>query len=247
MCRTACNISLIETNTHHFTDRGSHLHRLAPRHVSARIGPCENFYIFFSYINEWVPFDSLRYAWYVVDHMISPHLVASLKYISDLSSGYVFHPVVIQIAIEGALRISTSPVNVTEGVKQLDACAVKDCGREPHANSLCHAHYKRLLRGTLSDLPVSDRVKRPKRKVLVKQSLISVMGGRCMMCNGKFHPDVYDFHHVFEKDEDNFSQIFTKSSAEKIAEEISKCALLCANCHRLEHVYLRSDCSHGNT
>jgi hypothetical protein len=45
---------------------------------------------------------------------------------------------------------------------------------------------------------------------------------------------VYDFHHIGKKDDDP-SWVIANSGIDKIAEELSKCILLCANCHRMEH------------
>lgn len=182
--------------------------------------------------------------------MISPQLAASLKSISDLSSGYVFHPVVIQVAIDEALRDKRPvevPSYVTSGyARQPKVCAVEGCDRTTHANSLCKAHYDRYQRGNFSDAPVRDRTKKVKkkredriaRKQLVKRAVIRVMGGRCMMCAVEYPSDIYDFHHVFDKSRE-ITRILGFLSPEMMALELSKCVLLCANCHRREHIWLR--------
>ena len=66
-----------------------------------------------------------------------------------------------------------------------------------------------------------------------KKEWISKMGGRCFDCKGVFSPCVYDFHHIKGKDV-NPSRALTWAS-DKIESELSKCVLLCANCHRLRH------------
>jgi predicted HNH restriction endonuclease len=83
------------------------------------------------------------------------------------------------------------------------------------------------------------RLDRIERKQSIKEKIIAVMGGKCMLCDGIYPPGVYDFHHVFDK-EHTPSDLFKWISAKRIAAELSKCALLCANCHRLEHIRLRA-------
>lgn len=59
---------------------------------------------------------------------------------------------------------------------------------------------------------------------------------KCSICgNGDYR--VLDFHHK-NKDEKSFSVSFGKDNRfglEKMMKEIKKCAILCANCHRIEH------------
>jgi len=52
--------------------------------------------------------------------------------------------------------------------------------------------------------------------------------------DGKFPLAAYDFHHTGDKVQDP-STIIANGSVSDIAEEISKCVLLCANCHRVLH------------
>lgn len=60
-------------------------------------------------------------------------------------------------------------------------------------------------------------------------------GNKCNSCGNSFDPCQYDFHHL-----DPESKSFTISenilvSLDKFEEEVAKCELLCANCHRLKH------------
>lgn len=179
--------------------------------------------------------------------MISPQLQSALANVTDLSNGYVFHPVVIQIAIESSPP-KELPKYVETTKNQSATCMVEGCDRPAHARSMCRPHHKRYLRGTFSLTPVRElrplikkkRSSRVARKQAMKERIIEVMGGKCMLCGGVYPAGVYDFHHVFDKLELP-SNLFKWTSAEKIALEISKCALLCANCHRIEHIRLRSN------
>lgn len=58
---------------------------------------------------------------------------------------------------------------------------------------------------------------------------------RCNRC-GESHIACLDFHHLDQSKKDgNISTLVRRCSSEKLLEEISKCEILCANCHRKEH------------
>jgi len=80
-------------------------------------------------------------------------------------------------------------------------------------------------------LSTRDRNKRHLRL----SKAIELLGGCCSKCKQQFDPCVYDFHHVnpIEK-EFNIGENMLVSEI-RFYSEVSKCILLCANCHRLEH------------
>ena len=57
----------------------------------------------------------------------------------------------------------------------------------------------------------------------------------CVQC-GQNHPATLDFHHI-EKHPDNRSvnKLLTNRAYKQVMEEIKKCMVLCANCHRIHH------------
>ena len=59
---------------------------------------------------------------------------------------------------------------------------------------------------------------------------------RCADC-GQNHPAVLEFHHLDpSKKEVNISRLIAiSSSLRKLKEEMAKCVVLCANCHRIRH------------
>lgn len=75
-----------------------------------------------------------------------------------------------------------------------------------------------------------------KRKI----ELIKIKGGECKFCGYKFTGDnecCFDFHHIDPKTKKfalNQAQL-NKKSIELILEELEKCDLLCALCHRVVH------------
>jgi hypothetical protein len=68
-----------------------------------------------------------------------------------------------------------------------------------------------------------------------KKLCIEYLGGKCSVCGGTFHPDVYDFHHRDENEKDVCVARLLTRKFEKITSELDKCVLLCSNCHRLHH------------
>ena len=68
-----------------------------------------------------------------------------------------------------------------------------------------------------------------------KDKAVQLLGGKCNDCGGSFPNCVFDFHHLDESVKDmNPSKALTLNE-ETMLEELSKCVLLCANCHRIRH------------
>lgn len=59
----------------------------------------------------------------------------------------------------------------------------------------------------------------------------------CVNC-GETEPCCLDFHHLEDKDYNISKMIGDDASLEKIDEEIDKCVVICANCHRKHHAGL---------
>lgn len=95
-----------------------------------------------------------------------------------------------------------------------------------------YKEYQRQYRKANSELILErTRKKRKERMDLA----ISILGGKCHKCENVFDNCQYDFHHVDPSEKD-----FTVSEGillgkDRFFNEIKKCILLCANCHRLEH------------
>ena len=69
----------------------------------------------------------------------------------------------------------------------------------------------------------------------IKIQAIEYLGGKCVDCGLVDMPCVYDFHHLDPtKKEIAFGSRGGKSF-KTIKEELDKCVLLCANCHRKRH------------
>ena len=76
-----------------------------------------------------------------------------------------------------------------------------------------------------------QRQRRDKRKKI----FVEQFGNKCHDCGGTFQDCCYDFHHI-----DPATKSFEIAPGldrkwEVIEEEISKCIMLCSNCHRIRH------------
>jgi len=71
-----------------------------------------------------------------------------------------------------------------------------------------------------------------------KALAIEYKGGKCNDCLQVVHQSAFEFHHLDpltkEKDPTHFLNDQTDLNA-KAKEELDKCILLCANCHRIRH------------
>ena len=87
-----------------------------------------------------------------------------------------------------------------------------------------------------------NRNRKQKDKERIRERRVwlnSLKNKPCKDCGGTFPPRAMDFHHL---DGDGFGQhsgfsmlLRKKGYKEIVLEEIKKCVLLCANCHRMRH------------
>lgn len=94
-------------------------------------------------------------------------------------------------------------------------------GKENRTNSMCKPCFNAYC---------SARWK--ERKVRI----VEQFGNICHDCNHSYHPNVYDFHHT---DPSTKEMTWTKMrllSEDKMQAELSKCIMLCSNCHRIRHI-----------
>lgn len=76
-----------------------------------------------------------------------------------------------------------------------------------------------------------------KRRRKIRLKAIQYKGGKCSKCGYKKYPEVLEFHHKNPELKDfNIALKGHCRSWERVRNEIEKCELLCANCHREIHV-----------
>lgn len=75
-----------------------------------------------------------------------------------------------------------------------------------------------------------------KRRRRLKELAIAYKGGKCIFCGYSKYNGALDFHHINSSTKDfGLSVRGLTRSWEKIKEEVEKCVLVCANCHREIH------------
>lgn len=60
----------------------------------------------------------------------------------------------------------------------------------------------------------------------------------CAECNNSFPPHILDFDHLRDKSFGISRALHLGTNLEKIKEEVKKCEIVCANCHR-DRTYIR--------
>jgi predicted HNH restriction endonuclease len=80
-----------------------------------------------------------------------------------------------------------------------------------------------------------------KRRKKVRQMAVDFVGGECRLCGYRICSEALEFHHLGDDGKDfAISGRGHSRSWARVKAEISKCVLLCANCHREVHAGLRS-------
>jgi len=75
-----------------------------------------------------------------------------------------------------------------------------------------------------------------KRRKKIRQLAIEFKGGKCEVCGYGRCPEVLEFHHLDSSKKDfGISLKGYTRGWKRVKEELKKCVLLCANCHREVH------------
>ena len=102
---------------------------------------------------------------------------------------------------------------------------------------LVNISYKRLrevITFKTSTKTDYDYVKDRRRKV--KELLVNYKGGKCEICGYDKCLGALDFHHLDPNEKEfSISSSNIYKNIDKLKEEVDKCILVCANCHREIH------------
>lgn len=101
--------------------------------------------------------------------------------------------------------------------------------KDPEAKRAYNREWKK---NRFSD-PVLAAERNKKRKDKLKAYVDELKKAPCTDCGGTFHPVCMDFDHLGDKTHDIAFMVNKRHSMKRIIEEIKKCELVCANCHRL--------------
>ena len=87
---------------------------------------------------------------------------------------------------------------------------------------------------------VIDRARREETKT----EMIIALGSKCQDCGLEFSEEwpvaCFDFHHLHDK-QVTIGRILKNKHRNRLLEELKKCQLLCANCHRRKHYWLTKE------
>ena len=80
-----------------------------------------------------------------------------------------------------------------------------------------------------------------KRRKKIRQMAVEYKGGKCERCGYDRCIEALEFHHINSSKKDfNVSQRGYTRSWKRVMEELEKCIMLCANCHRELHAQVSS-------
>src|ERR1035437_963249 len=80
----------------------------------------------------------------------------------------------------------------------------------------------------------SEEVMRSQRRK--KQYPVDIFGGKCCMCGYNKCTEALEFHHLDKAEkEEKPSRVILRWSFDRAKDELDKCILVCANCHREIH------------
>jgi len=72
-----------------------------------------------------------------------------------------------------------------------------------------------------------------RRRRIVKERAVALLGGACIICGYDRHPGMLDFHHIDPKTKSfGISSGGLSRSWGSISQELERCVLVCAKCHR---------------
>jgi len=75
-----------------------------------------------------------------------------------------------------------------------------------------------------------------KRRKKLKEMAVDYKGGKCQFCSYNKTLEALDFHHIDESTKSfGLSKDGLTRSWKKVMQELDKCILVCANCHREIH------------
>jgi hypothetical protein len=94
-----------------------------------------------------------------------------------------------------------------------------------HNRSYYDKHKQRMKKQIL--------VKNKKRRIELKEFVNNLKSKPCIDCGQSYHPYVMDFDHLSDKIKDVSIMVHQGHSKENILKEISKCDIVCSNCHRM--------------
>ena len=108
----------------------------------------------------------------------------------------------------------------------------KEKGIRTKICKICQRHYKNIHYSRNKE---SYFIRNKETKQRLRHILEEAKKEGCTMCIENFKPCL-EFHHLNGKDKlSTVAHLISRGSEKLLLEEIAKCVLLCANCHRKVH------------
>ena len=99
----------------------------------------------------------------------------------------------------------------------------------------CRLCSSERIRGWYSDNRSERQDAQNKRNKNRKAEIVEKFGNKCLDCQQSYPLCVYQFHHLDPKQKDVNPSYAMINTPTKMWEELSKCVMLCANCHMIRH------------
>ena len=99
----------------------------------------------------------------------------------------------------------------------------------------CQSEYHRVYYTKhRKEYLIKNQRNRAYNNAVIVSLILSMKSSPCADCGGSFEPVAMDFDHAFgDKKYDISAMMRTQSSFDLILEEVSKCEVVCACCHRV--------------
>ncbi len=95
-------------------------------------------------------------------------------------------------------------------------CSIVGCEAKHRCHGYCDVHWQRT------------------KRTLLKKRIVQQCGGKCLDCKSVFPFYVFDFDNIVEEPGHTaIGKLLAVGSEEAIQEELKRCELVCANCHRI--------------
>lgn len=131
---------------------------------------------------------------------------------------------------------------VDQGLSTRAIAKKEDCSQSTIKYWLKKHNLKTItkIKDTVEDRKRKNVVAVNNRRVKLKLLAVEYKGNKCETCGYSKCVDALDFHHLDpnEKDFGIAAKGYTRSW-KKVKEELDKCIMLCANCHREIHAEIR--------
>ena len=113
---------------------------------------------------------------------------------------------------------------IKEAAKRTRASRCKPCQRE-----YARVWYARNAARHRANVSISRAARRRRLRELV----VAAKSVRCADCGHRHAPESMDFDHVRGSKVDTISRLIMTGAEAALRDEIAKCDVVCANCHRL--------------